>query len=249
MFAATLPFSALLLLVLPFLTFVGIVLAGKRVNNTAGWIAAASTLLALLVSILYVAPPEAAVIRYDWITLSSYSLPITLQFDSLTRVMLLLVHFIALLVQVYSVAYMKHDPDRYRYFAFLQLFIFSMLGIVLAGGLLVMYIFWELVGLSSYLLIGFWYKKPRAVWAAKKAFILNRIGDAALRQKVASLSRDADAALLAVPGFDAEPAIQALLRHCARAIIKSFQFVCNNVCFVLSSFLIFRTKPLMHHQP
>jgi NADH-quinone oxidoreductase subunit L len=93
--------------------------------------------------------------------------------------MLLLVHFIALLVQVYSVAYMKHDPDRYRYFAFLQLFIFSMLGIVLAGGLLVMYIFWELVGLSSYLLIGFWYKKPRAVWAAKKAFILNRIGDAA----------------------------------------------------------------------
>lgn len=179
MFSATLPFYALLLMVLPFLTFVGIVLAGRRLNHTAGWIAVASTLLGLLASILYAAPQEVTSIKYDWITLGSYSLPITLQFDSLTRVMLLLVHFIALLVQVYSVAYMKHDTDRYRYFAFLQLFIFSMLGIVLAGGLLVMYIFWELVGLSSYLLIGFWYKKPRAVWAAKKAFILNRIGDAA----------------------------------------------------------------------
>lgn len=166
-------------MLLPFLTFVGMVLAGKRINAMAGWVAAGSTFLGLLVSIIYAVPQEIATIRYDWITLGDYSLPITLQFDTLTRVMLLLVHFIALLVQVYSIAYMKNDASRYRYFAFLQLFIFSMLGIVLAGGLLVMYIFWELVGLSSYLLIGFWHHKPRTMWAAKKAFILNRIGDAA----------------------------------------------------------------------
>ena len=92
--------------------------------------------------------------------------------------MLIVVHLVALLVQIFSISYMHDDAGKWRYFAFLGLFVFSMLVIVLAGSLLLMYVGWELVGLSSYLLIGFWYEKPRAIWAAKKAFLLNRIGDA-----------------------------------------------------------------------
>ncbi len=176
---ATLPLTALLLLVLPLLTFVGLWLSGKRFNTLAGWVAVASTLIGLLISTSLFSTENTQVIHLDWISFGSYQLSLSFQLDSLSGLMLLLVHFVALLVQLFSIAYMKHDAGRYRYFAFLQLFVFSMLGIVLSGSLLVMYVFWELVGLSSYLLIGFWHHKPRAVWAAKKAFVMNRIGDAA----------------------------------------------------------------------
>ncbi len=171
--------SVLLLMALPLLAFVGLWLLGKRFNAAAGWLGAGFTLAGLLISVGWLAAGEAQVIRLPWIEIGTYRLWITLQLDTLSWLMLLLVHFVALLVQLYSIAYMQHDTARYRYFAFLQLFVFAMLGIVLAGSLLVMYIFWELVGLASYLLIGFWHHKPRAVWAAKKAFILNRLGDAA----------------------------------------------------------------------
>ena len=93
--------------------------------------------------------------------------------------MLVLVHGIALLVQLYSISYMGNDARKGRYFAYLQLFIGAMLGIILAGNLLILYAFWELVGLASLLLIGFWYDRPAAAAAAKKAFLMNRIGDAA----------------------------------------------------------------------
>ena len=97
--------------------------------------------------------------------------------DPLSAVMLVLVTFVSLMVQVYSLGYMAGDEGIGRYFAFLSLFTFSMLGLVLANGLIFLYIFWELVGLCSYLLIGFWYKKPEAANAAKKAFIVTRFGD------------------------------------------------------------------------
>ena len=174
-----LPISALLLLALPLVAAVGLGLAGKRPGDAAGWIAVATTLAGLLLSISYFSPNEIQLFHYNWAALGTYTLRLSLRLDNLGGLMLLLVHFVALLVQIYSIAYMRADAARVRYFAFIQLFIFSMLGIVLAGSLLMMYVFWELVGLSSYLLIGFWHRKPRAAWAAKKAFILNRIGDAA----------------------------------------------------------------------
>ena len=91
--------------------------------------------------------------------------------------MLVIVTFISLLVQVFSVIYM-HDEWRYHhYFGYLGIFTFSMLGIVLSDNLLLLFIFWELVGFSSYLLIGFWYEKDAAVLAGKKAFLFNRVGD------------------------------------------------------------------------
>ena len=84
---------------------------------------------------------------------------------------------IGLLVHVYSIGYMSHDPGYWRFFAYLNLFMFSMLLLVLADSWLVVFVAWELVGLSSYLLIGFWYRKRSAALAAKKAFIVNRVGD------------------------------------------------------------------------
>ncbi|GHB85607.1 NADH-quinone oxidoreductase subunit L [Persicitalea jodogahamensis] len=177
--ATDLPISALLLLVMPLLAAIGLGVTGRRAGNAAGWIAAAITLAGLLLSISLFSQNEISLFHYDWAKLGTYTLRLSLRLDYLGGLMLLLVHFVALLVQIYSIAYMRTDAARVRYFAFIQLFIFSMLGIVMAGSLLMMYVFWELVGLSSYLLIGFWYHKPRAAWAAKKAFILNRIGDAA----------------------------------------------------------------------
>ncbi len=97
--------------------------------------------------------------------------------DPLTAVMVVVVSLVSLMVQVYSLGYMKDDPGYNRYFAYMSLFTASMLGLVLARNLLQLYVFWELVGLCSYLLIGFWYNRPAAAAAAKKAFLVTRLGD------------------------------------------------------------------------
>src|SRR5437773_474188 len=97
--------------------------------------------------------------------------------DPLTAVMLVMVTFVGTLIFIYSVGYMAHDENFTRFFTFLSLFAGAMLGVVIANSLLLVFICWELVGLTSYLLIGFWYHKPSAAAAAKKAFITTRIGD------------------------------------------------------------------------
>ncbi|MGI8928996.1 MAG: NADH-quinone oxidoreductase subunit L [Candidatus Limnocylindrales bacterium] len=97
--------------------------------------------------------------------------------DALTAVVLLVVTTVGMLVHIYSIGYMAHDPGRWRFFAYLNFFMFSMLLLVLADNFLLLFAAWELVGLSSYLLIGFWYSRRSAALAAKKAFIVNRVGD------------------------------------------------------------------------
>jgi len=97
--------------------------------------------------------------------------------DPLSLVMMLLVTGVASAIHIYSWGYMRDDKGFSRYFACLSLFTFSMLGIVLANNFLQLFIFWELVGVSSYLLIGFWFERPAAADAGKKAFITNRLGD------------------------------------------------------------------------
>ena len=97
--------------------------------------------------------------------------------DGLTAIMLVVVTGVSLLVQVYSTGYMKGDPGYARYFAFMSFFTASMVGLVVASNVIQLFVFWELVGLSSYLLIGFWYHKPSAAAAAKKAFLVTRLGD------------------------------------------------------------------------
>ena len=91
--------------------------------------------------------------------------------------MLVVITTVSLMVHIYSIGYMKGDPGFYRFFSFLSLFSFSMLGLVLATNIFQMYIFWELVGVSSFLLIGYYYEKPSAVDASKKAFIVTRFAD------------------------------------------------------------------------
>lgn len=116
-------------------------------------------------------------VQFNWINLPGLHIPIGTSIDALSKLMLLVVTGIGLLIHIYSVGYMKDDDGRSRYFASLSLFIFSMLGIVLANNFVMMFIFWELVGVSSYLLIGHWFERPAAGDAAKKAFLTNRIGD------------------------------------------------------------------------
>ncbi|MDO8490953.1 MAG: proton-conducting transporter membrane subunit, partial [Dehalococcoidia bacterium] len=110
----------------------------------------------------------------DWWNVGPIHIEIGLVVDPLTAIMLVVVSLVALLVQVYSQGYMHGDPGYVRYYAWMSLFTASMLGLVLAGNLLMMYVFWELVGLCSYLLIGVWFHRPSAANAAKKAFLVTR---------------------------------------------------------------------------
>ncbi|MCS7338473.1 MAG: NADH-quinone oxidoreductase subunit L [Verrucomicrobiae bacterium] len=112
-----------------------------------------------------------------WLELGPLQVEFGVKLDPLSLLMMLVVTGVGGLIHVYSLGYMRGDPGWSRYFACLSLFTFSMLGIVLANNFVLMFIFWELVGVSSYLLIGFWFEKPSAADAAKKAFLTNRLGD------------------------------------------------------------------------
>jgi NADH-quinone oxidoreductase subunit L len=114
---------------------------------------------------------------YTWIPAGGFVVEATFFVDALTACLLIVVTTIGLLVHIYSIGYMGHDPGYWRFFAYLNLFMFSMLLLVLADNFLVVFVAWELVGLSSYLLIGFWRTRRSAALAAKKAFIVNRVGD------------------------------------------------------------------------
>ncbi|HET6380692.1 MAG TPA: NADH-quinone oxidoreductase subunit L [candidate division Zixibacteria bacterium] len=114
---------------------------------------------------------------YEWIPAGDFRIEIAFLVDSLTAMLLLVVSTVGLLVHVYSIGYMNGDRGFWRFFAYLNLFMFSMLLLILGDNFLMLYVGWEAVGLCSYLLIGFWYKKPSAAGAAKKAFVVNRIGD------------------------------------------------------------------------
>ena len=116
----------------------------------------------------------------NWIEAGGFQVPANLLLDNLSAVMILVVTGIGSLIHIYSVGYMAHDPERVRYFSYLNLFTFFMLLLVLGGNLPLLFVGWEGVGLCSYLLIGFWFKKKSASDAGKKAFIVNRIGDVGL---------------------------------------------------------------------
>ncbi len=130
-----------------------------------------------LVGALLAGTLERTEFNYPWIQAGAFQLSIGYLVDSMSVMMLLVVTFISLFIQIYTHGYMKHDPGYCKFYAYLALFNFSMLGLVLATNLFQMYIFWELVGVSSYLLIGFWFTKPSAAAAAVKAFLMNRVGD------------------------------------------------------------------------
>jgi len=138
-----------------------------------------SFIFSCIVLITVLNNPVTSEFKIDWLNLPGFKVEAGMLIDPLTSVMLVIVSMVSLLVQIYSVGYMAGDPRFSRYFSFLSLFTFSMLGLVLANNFFEIFIFWELVGLTSYLLIGFWFEKKSASDAGKKAFITTRTGDLA----------------------------------------------------------------------
>jgi NADH-quinone oxidoreductase subunit L len=176
---------AWLIPVLPLLGFVAVLLATRQLGDKAAsiGIAAAALTFALsaAVAVTVIADPGTYVRPMPtWIDVGGFTVTFDLLVDQLTAVMLLVVTGVGLLVHVYSVGYMHGDARYARFFAYLNLFLASMLILVLGANLLTLFLGWELVGLSSYLLIGFWFEKAEYASAAKKAFITNRVGDVSL---------------------------------------------------------------------
>ena len=117
---------------------------------------------------------------FDWISVGAFQIPFGLHLDQLSIVFVLLITGVGTLIHIYSIGYMEHDPNRRRFFAYLNLFVAAMLLLVLADNYFLLYVGWEGVGLASYLLISFYQQKPSAATAGKKAFIVNRVGDVGL---------------------------------------------------------------------
>ena len=128
----------------------------------------------------------------EWLDVGGATIDFGLLIDPLTALMLVVVTGVSLLVQIYSLGYMKGDTSFSRYYAYMSLFTATMLGLVLSSNIIQLYMFWELVGVSSYLLIGFWHERPAAAAAAKKAFIITRIGDVGFLIAILYLATQAD---------------------------------------------------------
>ncbi|MDP1879810.1 MAG: NADH-quinone oxidoreductase subunit L [Parachlamydiaceae bacterium] len=163
-----------------------LILMFSAMNITRFWtklIGCSSILISLIcfTSILwlfsYHQMPDQNFILFNWIPIEGIDAKFHLHIDSLAILMTLIITGVGFLIHVYSIGYMEHDEDIPRYFACMNFFVFSMLLLVLAGHLLLLFVGWEGVGLASYLLIGFWYERPTAAQAATKAFVMNRIGD------------------------------------------------------------------------
>ena len=169
--------AAWLILLLPLFSAVVIGLGAFRSRKASAAISVGAVTGSFLLTLLLVAAGGKLDPSVAWLAIEGLEIDIGLQIDSLSKLMLCVVTGVGSLIHIFSLGYMKEDRDFSRYFAFLSLFIFSMLGIVLADNFVMMFIFWELVGVSSYLLIGFWFEKPSAADAAKKAFLTNRVGD------------------------------------------------------------------------
>jgi NADH-quinone oxidoreductase subunit L len=172
---------AWLVLFLPLLAAIGITLFTQHDERLSAGLSIGAVVTAFLLSLVLFAvlPHEAGrtELKVLWLAVGGLNVDLGLRLDVLSLLMLLIVTGVASAIHIYSCGYMKGDRGFARFFASLSLFTFSMLGIVLATNFFEMFIFWELVGVSSYLLIGFWYERPAAAEASKKAFLTNRLGD------------------------------------------------------------------------
>ncbi len=182
-----------LVIALPALGAAVLLLGGRRTDAFGHWLGVATVAGSFVLSVLtFLAllgrdAEERAVSQhlFTWVQAGSFSADAALLYDPLSALFLLLITGVGALIHVYSVGYMAHDPRRRRFFAYLNLFIAAMLVLVLADNYLLLFLGWEGVGLASYLLIGFWQHKPSAAAAAKKAFVVNRVGDIGLSLAIA----------------------------------------------------------------
>jgi NADH-quinone oxidoreductase subunit L len=167
---------------IPFLPLAGAAVAAigpQRMRTEAHIPVVAGIALAFLVSLglLFSASPQQTVTVIRWLSISNFEIPIEFRIDGLTTMMLSMVTFVSSFVAIYAAGYMAGDTGYRRFFALIGLFVFSMTGLVLSNNYVLTYIFWEGVGVCSYLLVGFWHARPAASAAAMKAFLVNRIGD------------------------------------------------------------------------
>ena len=175
---------SLFILFLPLAAFVIQIFFGKRLPRQGDWVSVGAITITLILSIaMFVAmllgndPAFKQEASFTWFDMGSFSIQLGFLVDNITVIMLLVVALISTCTHIFSLKYLEGDIRYSRYFAYLGLFTFSMNGIVLANNLISMYMSWELVGVSSYLLIGHWFEKDSAANAAKKAFLTNRVGD------------------------------------------------------------------------
>ena len=178
----TLKYLPLVILLIPMLSFLVLAFFGNKLPRKGDFLAVSLLFINLALSlIVFFAFAQTGKYSYtvDWFDLGKGNTNFTAGFviDELSAIMLIVVNAISAFVHLFSIKYMEGDAKYKKYFSYLGLFTFSMLGLVLTNNVLLMYVFWELVGISSYLLIGFWYEKPAPQEAAKKAFIVNRVGD------------------------------------------------------------------------
>jgi NADH-quinone oxidoreductase subunit L len=186
---------AWLMIAVPAVSAAILLLFGSILDRFGHWLAVAAVLVSFAVAAvlfatqLMSAPDQRAVsvVLFDWITIGSWKISAGLLVDQLSILFALLITGVGALIHIYSVGYMAHDERRRRFFAYLNLFIAAMLILVLADNYLVLFVGWEGVGLASYLLIGFWQHKPSAAAAAKKAFVMNRVGDLGMTMAVMSM--------------------------------------------------------------
>ncbi len=173
--------SGAMIPLLPLIAFIIITFFIKKYKMASALVSIIAMATALVLSIIItmgqISNPQTYQFSAAWLHLGPVKMDMGVLINQLSAIMLIVVTTVSLLVQIYSVGYMKGDEGFSRFFSFISLFSFSMLGIVVANNLIQIYIFWELVGLCSYLLIGFWYQKPEAAEAAKKAFVVTRFGD------------------------------------------------------------------------
>jgi len=173
---------------LPLAGFLFTAAFGRRLDKQAHWVPVGAVVLSWLIAMLVVSQALTnsgdfaangghGVSLWQWIPAGKFAVTAGFFVDHLTAVLLIVVTTIGMLVHIYSIGYMAHDDGYWRFFAYLNLFMVSMLILVLADSWLLLFVAWELVGLSSYLLIGHWYRKNSAALASKKAFIVNRVGD------------------------------------------------------------------------
>ena len=177
--------NAIIILLLPLFAFTIQIFLGKRLPKQGAWLPTGAMFIALFMSIAifiealsqYAPNNILAQASWTWFSFGPVNVSFGILIDNLTAIMLVVVTTVSAFVHLYSFGYMHGDERYSRYFAYLSLFSFSMLGLILVDNFFGIYIFWELVGLCSYLLIGFWFEKDSAANAGKKAFITNRVGD------------------------------------------------------------------------
>ncbi len=212
-----------LLLMVPLAPLVGSIVAGfwgRAIGRRAShWVTILGVFVAFVISAVVLkdviggARYNATV--YEWMVLGGLKMEIGFLVDGLTAMMMVVVTFVSLMVHIYTIGYMEEDPGYQRFFSYISLFTFSMLMLVMSNNFLQLFFGWEAVGLVSYLLIGFWFKKPTAIFANMKAFLVNRVGDfgfilgiglivayAGTLNYTEAFARGGDLAKLTLPGTD-----------------------------------------------